>query len=145
MPKGSVEPFNLSLKKFKKATNAAIPLGTVCVRDESLTPDGWKAAGAAATGPFVVAVVDLAEVTDAYFTGAQAPSEVMCECGVGGLQPGAPVKTDASGNVVLADVTSTTPDDEMTIVGKYLGLEGVSTSDAAVATNIVRIKLQGVA
>ena len=50
-------------------------------------------------GPFVVAAIDLAETTDAYFSGAQAPSEVIVSAGAA-IEPGAYLKADASGDVV---------------------------------------------
>ena len=144
MPLGSVEPFNLSIKKFNKATNAQIALGKACDRNTSLTPDGWKKAGAGAVGPFVVAVVDLAETTDAYFSGAQAPAEVMMEAGAA-IQPGAPLKVDTNGDVIEADLTSTDPDDLSLIIGKYIGKEGDALATAAADGDVVRVKLGGIA
>lgn len=142
MPLGNVEPFNLSIKKVNKATNAQIALGKICVRNEALTPDGWKVAGADAAGPFCVAVNDLADTTDAYFAAAFAPAEVIVEAGAA-IQPGSAVKSDADGNAVAADTTSTSPDDALTIVGRYLGKEGDSLSTAAADGNAIRIKLGG--
>ena len=138
MPLGNVEPFNLSIKKFNKATNAQIPLGKICIRNTALTPDGWKQCDAAgADGPFVVAVNELAATTDASFAGAQAPAEVIVEAGAA-IEPGAYVKTDAAGDVIT-HVTGT--DAEVKIVGKYLGKEGDSLSLAAADGDKIRIKL----
>jgi hypothetical protein len=142
MPLGSVEPFGLSVKKFNKATNAQIALGKACVRNEALTPDGWKLAGADAAGPFVVAVIDLAETTDAYFSGAQAPSEVIMEAG-DAIQPGSALKVDTNGDVVAADTLSTAPDDALTIIGRYLGKEGDALATAAADGDKIRVKLGG--
>jgi hypothetical protein len=142
MPLGSAEPFNLSIKKFNKATNAQLALGKVCVRNEAITPDGWKVAGADAAGPFVVPVNELAATTDAYFAGAQAPAEVIMEAGAA-IQPGSAVKSDTNGDVVPADTLSTAPDDALTIVGRYLGKEGDALATAAADGDKVRIKLGG--
>lgn len=142
MPLGNVEPFNLSIQKVNKSTSEQIALGKVCDINTALTPDGFKKAGAAAKGPFVVAVNKLYATTDTYFAGARAPSIVVCNAG-GAIQPGWPVKTDTNGDVVAADVTSTAPDSGFAIVGVYLTKDGEINPAAAAQNDAVRIKLGG--
>jgi len=138
MPLGNTEPFNLNVKTQNKATNAAIALGKVALRDTAITPNGWKqGASAGANGPFCVAVNKLYATTDPIFSAAFAPSEVIVEAG-GAIQPGAYVKVDGNGDVV-AHVTGT--DAEATIVGRYVGKEGENTPTAAADGDAIRVRL----
>lgn len=138
MPLGSTEPFNLNIKTQNKLTSAQIALGKVAIRTNTITPNGWiQCASAGAEGPFCVAVNSLYATTDAIFAAAFAPSEVMVKAG-GNIQPGAFVKVDANGDVVAHEVGT---DSEVKIVGRYISKEGVNTPVAAVANDVIRVRL----
>jgi hypothetical protein len=138
MPKGNTEPFNLNVKTQNKATNASIPIGTVCIRTNTVTPNIWKACDSAdADGPFCVVVNQTADTTNPAFSAAFAPSEVMVEAGAA-IQPGAFVKVDGDGNVVT-HVTGT--DAEVKIVGRYITKEGENIPVAAADGNIIKVRL----
>jgi len=138
MPAGNTEPFNLNVKTQNKATNAAIALGKVAILDTSITPNGWKqCASAGANGPFCVAVNKLYATTDAIFSAAFSPSEVIMEAG-GAIQPGAIVKVDGNGDVVAATVGT---DAEVKFVGRYISKEGENTPVAAADGDLIRVKL----
>jgi hypothetical protein len=138
MPKGSTEPFNLNVKTQNKATNAQLPLGSICIRSTAITPNGWKVAdGAGADGPFCVAVNQTADTTNPAFSAAFAPSDVMVEAG-GTIQPGSYVKVDATGKAV-AHVTGT--DTEVKIVGRYITKEGENVPVACANTDVIKVRL----
>ena len=143
MPLGSVELVNASLQKYNKSTSGTIALGKICIRDLSLNPDGWKVADSSgAPGPFVVAVNDLAAAADLYFTGAGKGTIAHIKAG-GSIEPGAPVKTNSSGDAITADLTGTAPDSFSSIVGTYLSKEGTDEATAATTNDVIRVKLGG--
>lgn len=74
-----------------------IPVGAVCVRDTGITPNGYKAAAAAAgvTGPFVVCVNKAATAADTAFAAA-FPGTLVTVKAQGVIQPGAEVYASAS-------------------------------------------------
>ena len=138
MPLGNTEPFNLNVKTGNKRTNAQIALGKVVVKTDVVTPNAWiQCASANATGPFGVAVNSLAATTDAVFSIAYPPSEVMVKAG-GAIQPNSYVKVDGNGDVVAADPAS---DAEYTIVGRYIAKEGENTAVAAAQNDVIRVRL----
>lgn len=136
MPLGNTEVFLLNVKTMNKANDAQILLGKVAIRDTAITPDGWKQCGSAgAAGPFCVAVNQLAATTATKFAAAFAPSEVVMKAG-GAIQPGELVQTDANGDVVALTAT-----EELKVVGRYIGKEGVNTTDAAAQNDLIRVRL----
>ena len=138
MPLGNTEPFNLNVKTGNKRTNAQIALGKVAVKTDVVTPNAWiQCAAANASGPFGVAVNSLAATTDAVFSIAYPPSEVIVKAG-GAIQPNSLVKTDANGDVVVADPAS---DGVFTIVGRYIAKEGENTPTAAAQNDAIRVRL----
>lgn len=138
MPLGNTEPFNLNVKTGNKKTDAQILLGKVAVKTDTVTPNAWiQCASAGARGPFGVAVNALAATTDAVFSIAYAPSEVMVKAG-GAIQPNSWVKTDANGDVVVADPAA---DAENIIVGRYIGKEGENVPTAAAQNDVIRVRI----
>jgi len=136
MPLGNTEPFLLNVKTMNKNASATIPLGKVAVRDTAITPDGWiLCSGAAAAGPFCVAVNSLSAATTTTFAAAFAPSEVIMEAGAA-IQPGELLQTDANGDVVPLTAT-----EELKIVGRYISKEGVNTPVAAADGDYIRVRL----
>lgn len=138
MPLGNTEPFNLNVKTQNKLTNAQIALGKVALRTTAVTPNAWiQCATGGASGPFCVAVNQLADTTSPVFSAAFAPSEVMVKAGAA-IQPGALVKTDGNGDVVPFVVDT---DAEVKIVGRYISKEGENTPVAATTNDVIRVRL----
>lgn len=137
MPFGNTEPFGKSVKSFNKSTAAQIALGKICIRDTTLTPDGYKTADASgADGPFTCAVDVLAATTDSLFSGSLPGTEVIVRAAAA-LEPGVLVKTDASGDAI-AHVTGT--DAEIKAFGRYLGKENTLAPSACSIGDAIRVK-----
>jgi hypothetical protein len=143
MTLGSVQPGHQTVLSVAKDAVNAIPAGSLCVRDTSISPNGYKKAPAAAggTGPFVVCVNKDAKAADTAFAAA-FPGTFVTVTAQGAIAPGAPVY--ASATVAGAVAGAGTGD----IAGRYLGHENEltgkipGTSAADGETNIV-IRLGG--
>lgn len=105
----------------KDAVNP-IAVGSICVRDTAITPQGYKQAPAAAgaTGPFVVCVNKAASAAETAFAAA-FPGTLVTVKAQGAIQVGAEVY--ASATVAGAVAAAGTGDK----CGRYMGHEGELT------------------
>ena len=137
MPLGNTEPFGKKTKTMNKSGAAGITLGKACIRDTSLTPDGWKTCDAAgANGPFTFAVDVQSATTDTTFTGSLPGTELSAKAG-GTIEPWEILKTDASGDLVAAVVGT---DAEVKFIAQYLGHENELVPTAASNAQTIRVR-----